>query len=169
MSDNRVNSRKSRKNENENKTDTISSQTKIVKISPIQKLKRSIRKIKLANRFLESTYGSVKINTEMDLYKDKYMGVLEVYFKTAKECYKWKFITGFILSFVEILRLSMKVPDFPVIKYSFMLLSTVCHYFKDSRNAIYSINRLIGFWDEQNDLETVIYGFKILAGVYNDK
>ena len=56
-----------------------------VKISPIQKLKRSIRKIKLANRFLESTYSSVKIKTEMDLYKDKYLGVLDILFKTAKE------------------------------------------------------------------------------------
>jgi hypothetical protein len=52
---------------------------------PIQKLKRTIRKIKLALRFLESTYGTVKVTTEIDLYKDKYLGVLEIYFNVVKE------------------------------------------------------------------------------------
>ena len=140
-----------------------------VKISPIQKLKRSIRKIKLANRFLESTYGSVKIKTEMDLYKDKYLGVLDILFKTAKECYKFKFRTGFLLTLIEVLRLSMKIPDVIVITKTFHLLSLVCHYFKDLKNAIYSIKRMIGFTEEQGEFLLSIKGYELLASVYEDK
>lgn len=87
------------------------------KMKPIQKLKRTIRKIKLALRFLESTYGSVKTSTDIDLYKDKYLGVLSIYFTTIKESFKCKFRTGFLLLSIDVLRLAMKIPDLSALKH----------------------------------------------------
>ena len=105
----------------------------------------------------------------MDLYKDKYLGVLDILFKTAKEWYKFKFRTGFLLTLIEVLRLSMKIPDVIVITKTFHLLSLVCHYFKDLKNAIYSIKRMIGFTEEQGDFLQSIKGYELLASVYEDK
>lgn len=127
------------------------------------------RRLKLASKFIASAFGAVRVTTEIDTFKEKYLGVLEIYIKTARQWYSCKFRSGFLLIFIEILRLWMKVPDFVAIKYSFTILSLVCHYFKDYKNAIYSMYRLIGFTEEQDDLETTIKGYEYLASVFNDK
>ena len=87
----------------------------------------------------------------------------------AKEWYRWKFRTGFYEIFIEILQISMKVPDLNIIKFSYLLLALVSHLYQDSLNSKYAWQRLIDFSEEQNDLITAIKALDILGSVYEDK
>ena len=85
----------------------------------------------------------------MDLYKDKYLGVINILVNTAKDWYRWKFRTGFLKLFIEILRISMKVPDVPFIKISFIIIALVWIQLKDYNNAIFSCTKLINLSEEK--------------------
>lgn len=43
------------------------------------------------------------------------------------------------------------------------------YYFKDYRNAIFSLLRLIGFAEQMKDIKTAIKSYEILAWVYENK
>ena len=63
----------------------------------------------------------------------------------------------------------MKVPDLPVIRYSYLLLGMISHYLKDYPNAIFACQRLIDFSEGEDDLLTAIKALEILGSVYEDK
>lgn len=101
--------------------------------------------------------------------KVKYLDILEILMNVAKECFKWRYRNGFLEIFIEILQISMKVPDLQVIRYSYLLLGLVSHLNQDVPNAVYAWQRLIDFSEEENHLLTAVKALEILGGVYEDK
>lgn len=105
----------------------------------------------------------------MDSNKVKYLAIVEILLKTAKELFKCKFRSGFLEILIEILKITMKVPDLQAIKYSYLLIGLVCRLLKDFKNAIFAIQKLIDFWEEEKEYTVVIQGLKILGGIFEYK